>query len=292
MKVSNARLVATLAISLFPAIAYAAAHPVLVEGNCDSPVPGTTIVSAGTCGDYDGDGRIGTAEDTDGSDRIFGTINAALGAGAGSAAGTGTNQNGVITIVTSGRFAEQITITGNVTLEAAPGVVANLDAVLQGDPAGGNNTRQAGIGIVVNGPATGRVILRNIVVRNFAEGIRATTNTRLTLIDVRLENNLNYAVRMMDDARLMASGVEVLATGYRIGTTGTCPSATCTPAPGHGIVFEGSSSGAVAEATLTGSYGSGLVNASSRGTAAVRYDQVFYGHNEAGAIVNATRYDF
>ena len=31
------------------------------------------------CGDFDGDGRIGTAEDTDGGDRIFGTINAALG---------------------------------------------------------------------------------------------------------------------------------------------------------------------------------------------------------------------
>ena len=36
-------------------------HPVLVEGNCDSPVPGTTLVAPGTCGDFDGDGRIGTA---------------------------------------------------------------------------------------------------------------------------------------------------------------------------------------------------------------------------------------
>ena len=60
-------------------------HPVLVEGNCDSPVPGTTIVEKGTCGDYDGDGRIGTAEDTDGADRIFGTLKAALGPGAGGA---------------------------------------------------------------------------------------------------------------------------------------------------------------------------------------------------------------
>ncbi|HJU53033.1 MAG TPA: hypothetical protein VJ715_00615, partial [Pyrinomonadaceae bacterium] len=49
-------------------------HPVLVEGNCDSPVPGTTLVAPGTCGDFDGDGRIGTAEDTDGADRIFGTL--------------------------------------------------------------------------------------------------------------------------------------------------------------------------------------------------------------------------
>ena len=53
-------------------------HPVLVEGNCDSPVPGVTIVTQATCGDFDGDGRIGTAEDTDGQDRIFGTLAAAL----------------------------------------------------------------------------------------------------------------------------------------------------------------------------------------------------------------------
>src|SRR6185295_8448403 len=81
-------------------------HPVLVEGNCDSPVPGTTLVSPGTCGDFDGDGRIGTAEDTDGADRIFGTLNAAIGPGTGAAAGTGANYNGKLIIVTSGRFAE------------------------------------------------------------------------------------------------------------------------------------------------------------------------------------------
>src|SRR5688572_19028551 len=110
-------------------------HPVLVEGNCDSPVPGTTIVAQGTCGDFDGDGRIGSAEDTDGADRIFGTINAALGPGSGAAAGTGANQNGQITIVTSGRFAEKLIITGaNVGLQGAPGVSASIDAVLQGDP--------------------------------------------------------------------------------------------------------------------------------------------------------------
>src|SRR5215213_6165623 len=80
-------------------------HPVYVEGNCDSPVPGSVFVAQGTCGDYDGDGRIGTAEDTDGADRIFGTLRAALGPGTGAAAGTGANHNGLILIVTSGRFA-------------------------------------------------------------------------------------------------------------------------------------------------------------------------------------------
>src|SRR5687768_12969205 len=88
----------------------AANHPVFVEGNCDSPVPGTTLVAPGTCGDFDGDGRIGTAEDTDGADRIFGTIFAAIGPGTGAAAGTGANHNGLVLIVRSGRFAEPIYI--------------------------------------------------------------------------------------------------------------------------------------------------------------------------------------
>src|SRR5918997_2853318 len=96
---------ALLAATLFVGAAFwgapdaSANHPVLVEGNCDSPVPGTTIVAAGTCGDFDGDARIGTAEDTDGADRIFGTLSAALGPGTGAAAGTGANQNGHIIIV-------------------------------------------------------------------------------------------------------------------------------------------------------------------------------------------------
>ena len=81
-------------------------HPVFVEGNCLNPPAGNpALVPAGTCGDYDGDGLIGTAEDTDG-DRVFGTITAALGAG------TGANQNGRVVIVTSGTFAEVVNITG------------------------------------------------------------------------------------------------------------------------------------------------------------------------------------
>ncbi len=79
--------VAVAAISVSSAFAN---HPVLVEGNCNGA--GTaprTAVTPGTCGDYDGDGRVGTAEDTDEADRVFGTINAALGAGTGAAAGSG-----------------------------------------------------------------------------------------------------------------------------------------------------------------------------------------------------------
>ncbi|HEX5709386.1 MAG TPA: hypothetical protein VFX96_18940, partial [Pyrinomonadaceae bacterium] len=53
-------------LAQFSGVNVSANHPVYLEGNCDSPVPGTTLVAPGTCGDFDGDGRIGTAEDTDG----------------------------------------------------------------------------------------------------------------------------------------------------------------------------------------------------------------------------------
>jgi parallel beta helix pectate lyase-like protein len=287
---------ALIGVSFMSSRNVSANHPVLVEGNCDSPVPGTTIVNAGNCGDYDGDGRIGTAEDTDGADRIFGTINAALGPGTGASAGTGANFNGTITIVTSGRFAENIVISpqtaviGNVTLEAAPGVLADIDAVLQGDPAGGNTTRQNGIGIhVVPIGNDRRIVLRNLTIRNFATGILLAENARVTIDNCRLENNVNYGIQLVQDARVAVFNTRIASTGYRIGGPQPCPSGTCTPTPGHGISFEGGSAGTVFHSLITGSFGSAISNTSSLGLASVRYYEVFLGKSNTGGIVNATR---
>lgn len=274
-------------------------HPVLVEGNCDSPVPGTTLVAPGTCGDFDGDGRIGTAEDTDGADRIFGTISAALGTGVGAAAGTGANQNGTVTIVTSGRFAELISITpgtgifghGNVTLQAAPGVDAQINAVFQGDPAGGNATRQAGVGITVNGSGSSTIVLRNLTIRNYTEGIQVLGSSRLTVENCRLENNVNYGIHVLGSSQVAVYNTTVNATGYRVGAV-FCPSGACIPSPGHAISFEGSSSGIVAHSLITGNYKSALSNTSTVGASGVRYNQMFIDHNGGPNIVNATRVDF
>jgi parallel beta-helix repeat protein len=264
-------------------------HPVLVEGNCDSPVPGTTLVAPGTCGDFDGDGRIGTAEDTDGADRIFGTITAALGPGTGAAAGTGANLNGTITIVASGRFAENIVISpqtaiiGNVTLEAAPGVLADIDAVLQGD--GGNTTRQGGIGIhIIPIGNDRRIVLRNLTIRNFATGILLAENARVTIDNCRLENNLDYGIRLLDDARVAVFNTRVASTGFRVGAA--VPTTTTF---GHGISFEGATAGSVFHSFITGSFGSALSNTSSLGLASVRYYEVFLGKSNGSGIINATR---
>ena len=75
------RLVLILVVFSMPALSLAN-HPVLVEGESD----------------FDGDGLLGTDEDNDG-DRIFGTLSVALAADLGA-----INNNGKITIVTTGRF--------------------------------------------------------------------------------------------------------------------------------------------------------------------------------------------
>ncbi|HEY1402629.1 MAG TPA: right-handed parallel beta-helix repeat-containing protein, partial [Pyrinomonadaceae bacterium] len=264
---SMALLMAVLfgGVSMFHVQTTSANHPVLVEGNCDSPVPGTTIVSPGTCGDYDGDGRIGTAEDTDGADRIFGTLTAALGPGTGAAAGTGANQNGRITIVTSGRFAEVLLIglpvsglpggsmtPGNVTIEAAHGVEANIDAVLQGDPAGGNTLRQTQTAITVNLPDATRVVtLRNLVIRNWSEGIRNAANGRLLIDNCRLENNFNFGVRTTEASVTVITNTHINGTGFRIPVTGT-------PTPGNGVQAEGGSQIRISDSTISHSFGTGI----------------------------------
>lgn len=207
----------------------------------------------GSCGDYDGDGMIGRAEDTDNAtDRIFGTINAALGAANG-----GANQNGRVTIVSSGRFNEVVEITGNVTLDAAPGVEANIEAFLAGAPTDPN--RQVP-GIIVNAPANRYVILRNLVSRNWAEGIQIAGESRVTIDNCRIENNTNFGIRIGGNARVAVLTTQVVATGFRLNPmTGDFPT-TRTPSPGIGIGFEGRAMGALSGIAVTGSVGAGIAN--------------------------------
>lgn len=243
-------------------------HPVLVEGNClGAGTAQRTAVPPGTCGDYDGDGRIGSAEDTDEADRVFGTINAALGPGniGSPAVSTGVNQNGSVTIVASGVFPEVVTITaanGNVTLQAAPGVEANIDAVVQGDA--GTTPRQSQPGIIVNAPANRYVVVRNITSRNWTSGIQVLGNSRVALESVRAENNVNYGIEIADNARVTIAKSEVHGTGFRTNpVTGNFPTPNV-PSPGKGIEFDDSSSGTVFLTTVSGSFGAGISNMTGR----------------------------
>lgn len=276
-------------VSVWNASDVSANHPVLVEGTCLGPgMAQRTAVPAGTCGDYDGDGRIGTAEDTDEADRVFGTINVALGnvsTGNAMIDATRANQNGRVVIVASGVFPEVVSITGamgNVTLEAAPGVQADIDAVVQGDA--GSGARQNAPGIVVNAPADRFITIRNIVSRNWTNGVEVRGSSRVLIDDCRIENNINYGILIRDKASVKINNTQVSATGFRVGATGDFPRAN-NPNPGIGIEFEDDSSGLVCNTCVTGSFRAGISNSTKDhgrgfGNSSVRLQDVcVFGNN-------------
>ncbi len=268
-------------------------HPVLVEGNClGAGVAQRTAVTPGTCGDYDGDGRIGTAEDTDEADRVFGTINAAVGNVVLDPAIQSTTAalNGRVTIVASGNFPEVVTIApnaitaasavGNMQIEAAPGVEANIDAVVQGDP--GSGGRQNAPGIIVDMPMNRKVTIRNITSRNWTDGIQIRNVSRVVIDNCRLDNNRDYGVRAQGFSRVFIYNSNITGTGYRRGATGDSPG-TVVPVDGDGVEFEDTSGGVIAQTSITGSFGQAISNESTLGAAGVRIFEVVFADNLGGA---------
>ena len=204
-------------------------HPVLVEGNCFGPGSGATAtglrnspVEPGTCGDHDGDGLIGAAEDGD-LDNNYGTITAAL---------TAVAQNGTVTVVEDGTFPEAVRLTpiegGSVTLEAAPGVRANLDAVVQGQA--GNAERAVEAGVAIKGCEECRVTIRNLGIRNFARGVNVRGRSSVLMQELRADGNLHHGIIARGRARVTISGSSVNATGYRKDAAGVAEAS-----PGVGI---------------------------------------------------------
>lgn len=248
------------ALMLAPTAAQAN-HPVLVEGNCGAP----DAVTAGSCGDYDGDGRVGVAEDRDAVDRVFGTINGALGntdLGSEALNASSANLNGRVLVVASGDYPEVVRIApggrnsavGNVTLEGARGVDVNIDAVVQGEP--GNVERQAQPGIEVSMPSDRRVTIRNVTSRNWTDGIRIAGVSRVTLDRVSVENNVNYGIRGIEGSRMTIRESHVQANGFRVNPM----AASNTPTPGTGITIEGSAKAGIFGGTVSENFADGIEN--------------------------------
>lgn len=229
-------------------------HPVAVEGEAD----------------FDGDGRVGQAEDQDGaagdpSGLTFGTITGCLGA-----LNAAINQNGVCQIVTSGNFAEVVNITNQVTIEAAPGVVANIEAFLAGpDPrrqefptaAGNANALQAAPGIVISSPADRYVILRNLVVTNWTDGIRVNGTSHVLLDNVRVDHNINNGIVVNDTAEVLITNSQITSTGFRLNpVTGDFPRVLA-PNPGVGLNLLGTSRTRIVNSTISGNFAQGVLHA-------------------------------
>ncbi|MCA1636854.1 MAG: right-handed parallel beta-helix repeat-containing protein [Acidobacteria bacterium] len=155
-------------------------------------------------------------------------------------------------------------------LQAAPGVDANIDAVLQGDP--GSTARQGQTGILVNAQANRYVVIRNITIRNWASGIQVVSSSRVAIENCILEHNVNYGIVVRDSASVKIDQSEVIATGFRLDpATGDFPSAN-NPNPGIGISFEAQSRGAVFRTEVSGSLTVGI---SDRSIRSVKVDDVY-----------------
>lgn len=221
-------LCAIITLSMIPPAF--ANHSVLVEGEKD----------------FDGDGLIGAAEDGDG-DRIFGTINAGL---------SDANNNGHVTIVTSGRFIETVIITaanGIVVLEAAPGVTAVLEAFRPGDN-DNNASRENQEGIIVASNGNFPVEIRNIVSRNWTVGIKVTNDSRVTIDQCKFDSNVNFGIQVSDEASVVITDSQVHSSGFRrSGTLGEVDAN-----PGIGIAFQNDSSGAITRTTVAHSFAAGI----------------------------------
>lgn len=203
--------------------------------------------------DFDGDGLLGTAEDTDG-DLVFGTLNGALQDTPGS-----ISQNGRITVVTSGKFLESLNITagGNVVIEAAPGVSANLEAFNPPGDAPGNTSRQNSPGITVNSDGSFIVVLRNLTIRNWTTGILTLGGSRVTVDSCLLDSNVSYGIRARDNSRITIVNTRIDASGFRKTPS---PGVDNTPSPGIGVAFDELASGALAQTTVTHSFSIGVAN--------------------------------
>ncbi len=220
---------ALVGASLVLAPSVFANHSVLVEGEQD----------------FDGDGRLGSDEDTDG-DGIFGSINTGL---------ADANNNGRVTIVTSGRFVETVFITaanGITILEAAPGVTAVVEAVMPGDT--NNASRESMPGIVVSSNGDFPVEIRNMVVRNWTVGIQVLGGSRVTIDACKIDSNVNFGIQVADTASVVINDTEVNSSGFRqSGALGVVAAN-----PGIGISYEGSSQGAITLTTVAHSAAAGI----------------------------------
>jgi hypothetical protein len=231
-----------------PALSFAN-HPQVVEG-------ATSV---------DGDMNFGVAEDMDGNDGIFGTITGCLGAMNG-----GIGQNGTCLIATSGDFAETINITNQVTIAAAPGVEANIEAFLlpaspriQAFPAAAMDPfgAQSDPGVVINAGRNRQVILRNLTITNWTDGVRIMGDSRVLLDNVRIDHNINNGIVASDNAMVAVNNSQITSSGFRLnGMTGDFP-AMMAPMPGAGINVQGNAQVMVRNTAITGNFGPAVLQA-------------------------------
>lgn len=195
--------------------------------------------------DYDGDGRTGSAEDTDG-DKVFSSISAIPGFDQPSGIIGPRNTYNHIVIVTSGDFHESIRRssgdTMDYTIEAAPGVVAIFDI---GDLAPELNASPLTV--------SSSVTLRNLTFRNYGDIIRVAAGGTLLAEGCRFEDSGGgFAIVVAPNARAVVSN----STITRCGDRQTGQGGGIRVVPGADVI--------VSNCTITGNFGAGVVRRDKR----------------------------
>jgi parallel beta-helix repeat protein len=176
-----------------------------------------------------------------------------------------------------------------VIIQAAPGVNAEIDAVLQGDPAGGNTARQNGPGIFVvyNAGTQSTVTLRNLTIRNFLDGISIWVSSKVIIDRCRIEHNRDHGVRVQDAAKVVIVNSTVSSNGRRIPVSG--PSS-----PGNGITANACSTCEVrvAETTVSHNVGAGIAGTAPAVIQLFKVSAYFNSPNIAGSVAIAPDHNF
>jgi hypothetical protein len=147
-----------------------------------------------------------------------------------------------------------------VTIQAAPGVVAEIDAVLQGDPAGGNTARQNQTGIVIyyfpnSGVSDRTVTLRNLVIRNFTQGIGTFGDNTILIENCRIENNIKAGINVTGSHKMVIARSVISGNGRRIGA-----GVSTTPNPGDGLIVAEGASAKIFDTVFSNNVAAGIRN--------------------------------
>jgi hypothetical protein len=162
--------------------------------------------------------------------------------------------------------------------------------VLSGDPAGGNNARQTQTGILIYYGATFQdrtVTLRNLRIRNYAEGVVALGFSRVNVDNCIFENNLEDGLLVSESARVSVSNSQFNANGLRIN-----PSVNNETANGHGIRAIRNSQLRVRNTTISYSLRAGILQADAANVAIYRVKTYFNAPDIVGGISIATDPNF
>lgn len=192
--------------------------------------------------DFDGDGRTGAAEDSDG-DNVFGSISAIPGFDQPTGIiGPRSVYNHVV-VVTSGVFRESIRTTAtfavDYTIEAAPGVIAVFDISDTNGIPPELPPSPVNVSTVVT--------LRNLTFRNFSNVIQVAAGGTLLVEDCRFEDcGIGYAIVVERGGRAVVRGCTITRCGDKRSGLG------------GGIRVLAGTDVIVSNCTITGNFGVGV----------------------------------